>query len=169
MNKTASFTIGRVTGVHGLKGNIKVWSYAESVDTFSPGKSVLLKTVEEEGRSYRILKATPQKKGILLSLDGINNRNLAENLVGKDIIIDRDQLPEPEEDTWYWEDLLGLDVFDHQKGFIGKITDIFPTGGNDVLVIKDNKKETLVPMHKHFVASVDIDKNILKTTLPEDY
>ena len=169
MNKAASFTIGKVTGVHGLDGNLKVWSFAESIDTFCPGKNVLLKSEEGLGKPYTILKASAHKKGILLSLDGVDNRNLAEDLVGKEILIDRDQLPEPEEDTWYWQDLLGLDVFDHQKGFIGKITNIFPTGANDVLVVTDKTRETLVPMHKHFVESVDIEKKTVRTTLPEDY
>jgi len=60
-------------------------------------------------------------------------------------------------------------VIDHKKGFIGRITDIFPTGANDVLVVTDKDQETLVPMHKHFVESVDLEKNILQTKLPEDY
>jgi len=102
-------------------------------------------------------------------LDGIEHRDQAEPLVGCDILIHRDQLPEPEADTWYWEDLYGMDVFDHQRGFIGKIIRIFPTGANDILVVKAGNTETLVPMQKHFVASVDIQANILKTTLPEDY
>ncbi|WP_299977184.1 ribosome maturation factor RimM [Desulfobacula sp.] len=169
MNKATSFTIGRVTGVHGLDGILKVWSFAESIDTFCPGKNVLLKSEKGLGKSYVILKALAHKKGILLSLDGVDNRNLAEDLIGKEILIDRDQLPEPAEDTWYWQDLLGLDVVDHQKGFIGKITDIFPTGANDVLVVTDNGRETLIPMHKHFVKSVDIEKKTVRTTLPEDY
>jgi 16S rRNA processing protein RimM len=169
MNKDTSFTIGKVTGVHGLNGNLKVWSFAESVNTFCPGISVLLKSDEELGETFTILQALPHKKGIILSLEGIDSRNLAEDLIGKMILIDRDQLPEPEKDTWYWQDLLGLDVVDHQKGFIGKITDIFPTGANDVLVVTDKDKETLVPMHKQFVELVDIEKKTLLTTLPEDY
>ena len=169
MNKDTSFTIGKVTGVHGLNGNLKVWSFAESVNTFCPGISVLLKSDEELGETFTILQALPHKKGVILSLKGIDSRNLAEDLIGKMILIDRDQLPEPEKDTWYWQDLLGLDVVDHQKGFIGKITDIFPTGANDILVVTDKDKEALVPMHKHFVELVDIEKKTLLTTLPEDY
>lgn len=171
MNKDTSFTIGKVTGVHGLNGNLKVWSFAESVDTFCPGTSVLLKSDEEPGEIFVILRALPHKKGIILSLEGINSRNLAEDLIGKEILINRDQLPEPEEDSWYWQDLLGLDVVDNQKGFIGKVTHIFPTGANDVLVVTDvtdRDKETLVPMHKNFVELVDIEKNILLTTLPRE-
>ncbi|MBU2451852.1 MAG: 16S rRNA processing protein RimM, partial [Proteobacteria bacterium] len=82
MNKAASFTIGKVTGVHGLGGNLTVRSFADSVDTFSPGTSVLLKSENQEGRQYTILKASAHKKGILLTLEGIDSRNLAEDLVG---------------------------------------------------------------------------------------
>ena len=169
MNKTTSFTIGKVTGVHGLNGNLKGWFFAESVNTFCPGIIVLLKSEEEDGERFTIIKALSYKKGIILSLKGIDTRNLAEDLIGKEIFINRNQLPEPEEDTWYWQDLLGLGVIDHKKGFIGRITDIFPTGANDVLVVTDKDQETLVPMHKHFVESVDLEKNILQTKLPEDY
>lgn len=169
MNKTAPFIIGKVTGVHGLRGNLKVWSFAESVDTFSPGRHVLLKFEEEPGTSYTILAASPHKKGVLLTLDGVDTREMAEDLVGIEILIDRDQLPEPEDDSWYWQDLLGLEVVDQHKGFIGKITDIFPTGANDVLVVTDKTRETLVPMHKHFVESVDMEKKTVKTTLPEEF
>ena len=169
MNKATLFTIGKVTGVHGLNGNLKVWSFADSVDTFAPGTSILLKAEDEQGRMFTILQALPHKKGIILSLEGVDSRTLAQDLIGKEIIIDRDQLSEPEKDTWYWQDLLGMDVFDHQKGFIGKTINIFPTGANDVLVVVDKDQETLVPMHKHFVESIDIEKKTIKTTLPEDY
>ncbi|NOX35225.1 MAG: 16S rRNA processing protein RimM [Deltaproteobacteria bacterium] len=169
MNKTTSFTIGKVTGVHGLCGTLKVWSFAESIDTFCPGRQVFLKPEDKKGRKYEILKASPHKKGILLFLEGVDNRNLAEALVGNEILIDRDQLPEPEENTWYWQDLLGLEVVDQKKGFIGKITDIFPTGANDVLVVKNGTVETLVLMHKNFIGSVSIEDGIVRTTLPEDY
>lgn len=170
MNKATSFTIGKVAGVHGLNGNLKVWSFADSVHTFCPGRSVLLKTEgKEQGQQFVILSALPHKKGIILSLKGIDTRELAQDLVGKEILISRDQLPEPEENVWYWQDLLGLDVLDHRKGFIGRITQIFPTGANDVLVVTNKDQETLIPMHKLFVESIDIEKKTMLTTLPEDY
>ena len=169
MNKNASFTIGRVTGVHGLNGTLKAASFAESVDTFQKGRSVVIKSEEEEGKSFCILHASPHKQGVLLTLEGIENRDQAEDLVGKEILVDRDQLPEPEGEVWYWQDLMGLDVVDHIKGYLGKITHIFPTGANDVLVITDNDSETLVPMHKYFVESVDMTGHTIRTTLPEEY
>ncbi len=166
MDKTSLFTIGKVTGVHGLNGNLKVWSFADSIDTFSPGRKVLLQTKKDLSQPFDILKALPHKKGILLSLKGIDSRTLAENLVGSDILINRDQLPEPEEGTWYWQDLLGLDVFDATKGFIGKVKEVFPTAAHNILVVVDNKNETLVPMHKHFIKSIDAEA--IQVNLPED-
>lgn len=169
MNKTASFTIGKVTGVHGLKGSLKIWSYAHSIDTFCPDRNVLLQSAEQPGKPYTIVKAWHHKKGVLLSLKGVDNLDLARNLVGSNILIDREQLPEPEEDTWFWQDLLGLEVFDHKKGFIGCISSFFSTGAHDIIVVTDNSNETLVPMHKNFVKSVDFTKNSVRITLPEDY
>lgn len=173
MNKTTSFTIGKVTGVHGLNGNLKVWSYAESIETFSPGRIVLLKFEDEEGSTYTITRSAAHKKGILLNLEGIDSRTLAEALVGKEILIHRDQLPEPEEDTWYWQDLIGLDVIDQDKGLIGRITRIFPTGAYDILVVTQDvpgqkQKETLVPMHRQFVLCVDQEQRHVQVRLPEE-
>jgi len=167
MDKTSLFTIGKVTGVHGLNGNLKVWSFAHSNDTFSPDRQVLLQIKNELSQPFNILKALPHKKGILLSLEGIDNKTLAENFIGSEILIARDQLPEPEGDTWYWQDLIGLDVFDNKKGFIGRVKEIFSTGAHDILVVMDKNNETLVPMHKQFVKS--IDAKAIEVTLPEDF
>lgn len=168
MGNSTWFTIGKVTGVHGLKGFLKVWSFAQSIDTFGPKRIVLLKSENGLEKEFTIIKAQPHKKGILLLLEGVNNRNLADDLVDSEILIDRDLLPEPEEDSWYWQDLIGLDVKDEFKGFIGKVKHIFPTGANDVLVVKNKKKEVLVPMHRNFVISVDLEQSILITRLPEE-
>ena len=169
MDKSTSFTIGKVTGVHGLNGNLKVCSFAASMDTFCPGRLVFLKSGQAMSTPYSIVKVSAHKKGVILQLDGVDSRNLAEDLVGCEVLIERDQLPEPEKDTWYWQDLYGLEVVDRDRGFIGKISKIFPTGANDVLVVTDNTRETLVTMHKHFVDSIDMDAGTMKTTLPEDY
>lgn len=167
MRKTASFTIGKVTGVHGLSGNLKVCSFAESIDTFRKDRSVLLQLEGDAGKEFTIKKAWSHKKGILLSLDGIDNRNLAEDLIGCEIVINRDELGETEEDTWYWQDLIGLDVVDNSRGILGKIAEIFPTGANDMLVVKKDGKETLIPMHRHFVAAIDLENQVVRTTLPK--
>ncbi len=168
MDNDNLLTIGKVTGLHGLGGNLKVWSFAESLDTFAPGRQVWLKSEDEEkGCAYTILKSSARKKGVLINLENVDNPDLAQALVGKEILINKDQLPALEEDTWYWQDLYGLTVIDKARGELGTIERIFPTGANDVLVV--GKKKILIPMNKHFVTSVDMDGGIVMTSLPEGY
>lgn len=169
MNKTASFTIGRISGVHGLNGNLKVISYAHSIETFSKGNTVQLTGRKHPPESYVIQGSHPYKKGILLQLEGVDSRNPAEDLVGKEIVIDRSQLPEPDEDTWYWEDLTGMEVIDTVAGSIGRVSKLFSTGAHDILVVMNGDDEVLIPMHDHFVASVDEERQTIQVDLPENY
>ncbi|MCA1786365.1 MAG: ribosome maturation factor RimM [Desulfobacteraceae bacterium] len=81
----------------------------------------------------------------------------------------RSRLPEPEDNAWYWQDLYGLTVTDESLGEIGTIETIFSTGAHDILVVKDNTKETLIPMHRQFVTGVDLEQAVVSTRLPKGY
>ncbi len=177
MDNTTWLTIGKITGVHGLAGNLKIWSFADSPETFELGRKVW---VRDEGASadspsefYTITKAFAQKKGICLTLEGVDTRELSEAMVGKEILMDKAQLPDLEEDTWYWQDLIGLEVTDRDLGRLGTIDRIFPTGADDILVITDkelpDKPEILIPMNGHFVDDVDMEKGQVTTVLPEGF
>ncbi len=161
-------TIGVITGVHGLKGRVKVKSFAQDTVAFSKGKTLFL---EKEGKGLNAVSKgfSPAKKGLLLALDGIDTPEAAQELVGHTILIEKDQLPPLEEDTWYWQDLYGLEVVDAQRGSLGKITSILETGASDVLVVQEaaTKSETLIPMNAKFVLSVDMEAGLMHTDLPE--
>ncbi len=171
MTQGGLLTIGKVTGVHGLAGNLKVWSYAQSLDTFATGRRIVLRNEgrTDGGHTYTIVKAAPRKKGVLLVLKEINDRNASQAVVGKEILVSRDELPALEEDTWYWEDLKGLEVKDHKLGTLGRIKGLFDTAGDDIMVVEQGNAEILIPMNRHFVDGVDIDNGILTTTLPEGF
>lgn len=170
MNDSTWLIVGKITGVHGLAGNLKVWSHAQSEHTFASGRKVrLVNEGETGGQTHVIDRASARKKGILLTLKAVTTREAAEALVGKEILMNREDLPELEEDTWYWQDLIGLAVEDAVLGKIGVIDHLFPTGADDILVIKDKNKEVLIPMNHHFVAKVDLEAGKVSTTLPEGF
>ena len=170
MAESAWLNIGRVTGVHGLAGNLKIWSHAQSVDTFAKGRSVrLVGEGEANGIDETIAGSSVRKKGILLTLKGVGTREGAEALVGKEILMNREDLPELEEDTWYWEDLMGLAVTDEVLGEIGTIDHLFSTGADDILVVKKGTGEILIPMNSHFVREVDLEAGRLTVSLPEGF
>lgn len=175
MERKGLLTIGKVTGVHGLDGKLKVRSFAESADTFAQGLAVRLRPDDclaaavEEARPFTIRKVSPKNSGLLLGLEGVDTREQAEALIGWEILVPKEELPQLEEDTWYWEDLYTLEVIDQHLGSLGFVERIFPTGAADILVVKDKGQETLIPMHRHFVKSVDLGKKTIHTVLPPGF
>jgi 16S rRNA processing protein RimM len=162
--------MGEITGAHGLEGNIKVRSFAQAQDLFAPGSRVLVSSGNQSDVQPFVVKScAPYKKGLLMRLAGIKDRDMADALIGKQILVPRNRLPEPEENAWYWEDLYGLNVIDEVSGDLGIIDTIFSTGAHDILVVKNKGTELLIPMHRRFVMSVDIENARVITRLPEGY
>lgn len=166
MAENGYISIGKITGVHGLHGNLKVYSYAESTDLFSKGKQILLKGKNGEN-SVEVRAAKPYKKGVLLSINGVDDINSAETFIGSDILISRSELPELEEDEYYWFEIIGLNVFSSEGDFLGTVRSIFPTGSNDVYVVKKNNRETLIPALESVIVSIDLEERSMVVDLPE--
>jgi len=158
--------IGKIVGLHGIKGVLRICSYAESDALFSAGSPVLVNSAGEIF-THTIKESAPHKRGLLLHLEGIENRGHAESLVGSDLFIEKSALPQPEEGSYYWSDLIGLSVFTPENSFLGKLTAVMPTGSNDVYVVKNGKKETLIPAIASVVMAVDIENRTMQVQLPE--
>lgn len=162
--------MGQITGVHGLDGNVKVRSFAQSPDLFAPGSRVFISVkTREHARPFDIQRCVSHQKGLLIRLSGVNDRDTAKALIGKEILMHRSRLSEPEDNVWYWQDLYGLTVTDQILGDLGIIDTIFSTGAHDILVVKDRETERLIPMHRQFVLSVDLEKAVVITRLPEGF
>jgi len=159
-------TIARVTGVHGLKGFVKVQSFAESNETFRAGIELQVDTSDGKRQGYTIEKVSSHKKGLLILFKGVD-RDHGETLVGSSLLIPRSAVPQPGRNTYFWQDLMGLEVTDVNKGRIGVIHHIFATGSNDVFVVTDSEKETLVPALASVVLKVDIDNHKMLVDLPD--
>ncbi len=172
MKEDRLLSIGKITGVHGLKGGLKVRSHAESPDIFAPGRVLTLKETDEppdggDGRPCTIEWVKPHQRGLLVGLDGIDDRSAAEALVGSHFYIRRSELPSPEEGAYYWADLIGLAVYTTGESFLGRVTAIFPTGSNDVYVVRNNGDEILVPALESVVVDIDLTAQTMRVDLPE--
>jgi 16S rRNA processing protein RimM len=113
-----------------------------------------------------VLEARPQGRSAVLFLRDVTDRSRAEALVGCDLFIERQRLPELPEGTYYWADLIGLDVFDGGRR-IGSIRSIFATGSNDVYVVAQGDREILLPATRSVVHRVDLERLRLDVTVPE--
>ena len=159
--------IGKITGVHGLRGIVKVWSYAESLDAFAIGRKLYIDSGGKPEHVLSIRTAGVHKKGVLLSFNEVQGIDAAEKLMGVELLIERSALPEPEEGTYFWFDIIGLKVYTVSDDYLGVVESIIPTGSNDVYVVKDGAKETLVPALKSVLVSICPGDGLMKVDLPE--
>jgi 16S rRNA processing protein RimM len=152
--------LGEIVKPHGIKGSVKVNSYAESPESFVKMKNVILRDKSGMEKTYQVEHASKIGNKVILSFSGIRSRNDAEDLVGSQIAVTREMLPLLEDGEFYWCDLLGMEVYDTSGMYYGIIEHIFQTGSNDVYVVRgDNKKETLVPATYDAVAEICVSEN----------
>ena len=164
-------TIGEITGVHGIQGNLKVRSYAQSMSLFRREEGITLLSPEGGAQQATVHWLKPHGRGLLMALKGLDNRTGAQRLVGMRICIPRRCLPKLEADTYYWTDLVGCEVHTREKAFLGKVDAIIATGGNDVLVVRDRRngarQEVLIPTLADIVVGIDLAAKRLTVELPE--
>ncbi len=86
-----------------------------------------------------------QGKGMIARLPGIDDRDAAAELLGAEIRILRSALPKPKRGEYYWIDLEGLSVSSVEGVELGRVSHLFATGANDVLVVRDGDRERLIP------------------------
>jgi len=167
MEKGGDLHIGEVVGAHGVNGYLKVVSFAENSEPFTPGRQIYVKTGKSRQEAYTVRDCRPHKNLLRVAFETIETREAAEDLVGAGLFIDRSELPELEKDTWYWYDLIGLAVYEDET-YIGQVDNIFATGANDVLVVKDEDgAERLIPVIESIVRQIDLEKKAIQVDLPE--
>jgi 16S rRNA processing protein RimM len=146
--------MGRVTVPYGLKGWVNVQPDTELLDGLFDYGGWWIQT-EAGWREFVLEVAKVQGDHLIAKLEGVSDRDQAFKLKGRQIAVPRELLPEPEDDEYYWSDLVGLKVENTQQVQFGEITELFATGANDVMVVKGDR-ERLIPFIDQVVLEVDI-------------
>lgn len=171
MGKTLLW-VGRVVKTQGIRGQVRVSSEGETLTHFG-GKTVY---VEDPGRDKRALtvdSSRPYKGMIILSFREVKGIEEAEKLVGCSIYLNITDLEPLSPDEFYWYQLRGLKVWTDNGRFLGELEEVFPTGSNDVFVVRKEGREILIPATDEVVARVDLKRKVmvihpLEGLLPED-
>lgn len=158
--------IGRITGAHGIKGEVKLQSFAFEPEAIA--RYGALRT--GDGATIEIMHLRPQKNGLIATLKGVGDRNRAEALAGMELFIDRAALPAPGEDESYIHDLVGIAVISRDGSVFGKVADVVNYGAGDLLdIARPGETSVLVPFSDAFVPDVDLAKGQITIDLPEGY
>ena len=149
--------VGRIVGLFGVQGWLKIESWTEPRTQIFRYQPWLLSAAPGEETEVKGVKGRPQGKGLIAQMPGIDGRDAAAALVGQDIYVSREQLPPPGKDEYYWVDLEGLEVVTTENVVLGRISHLFATGANDVVVVRDGERERLIPfVQGSYVRSVDL-------------
>ena len=163
--------VGRVVAVHGIRGNLKVSSYAESLSVFETEGGLQVALPDGSVRAMAVRWVKPHGRHLLLNLDEITDRNQAEGLIGSELFADKSCLPTLEEDSYYWFDLVGLRVYDTTGTLLGRLDGVIPTPGNDIYVVKgtqgEQAKELLIPAIGDVVLKIDLEGRTMLVDPPE--
>ena len=159
--------VGEIVGVHGVKGAVKVRPHSDEDSVYRTGSRVVIKDAAGGETACTIEWATRQKRMRLVRFENISQRERAEELVGGQILADRKHLPELAEGEYYWDQLIGLSVHAVDGQYLGRLQEVIATGANDVYVVRDGKKETLVPALEWVVREIDLAQGLMRVELPE--
>ena len=145
--------VGRISGVYGVKGWVKIHSDTEPRDgitEYNPWYIQQGSPARGDWREIRVEAGRRQAKTVIAKLEGVDDRDAAMQLTGARIAIRADQLQTLENGEYYWRDLIGLRVINQQGIDLGTVQRLMETGSNDVLVVGSgeggaNSRERLVP------------------------
>lgn len=164
MEKDSLILIGRVAATHGIKGQLRITTYSGHFDSLLSADSVILKEPSGKVGTFAISAATVHGKKLLLAFAGLADINRVLHLVGSEIYLPLDQLPETEEGEYYWHDLIGLKVVTVAGESLGVLRSIIETGSNDVYVVQSAEREWLIPALEDVVTAIDLSAGVMTIT-----
>lgn len=160
--------LGKVSGVYGVKGWVKLFSYTDPREGILDYKHCFLK-IKGQWQATELMQGRKQGKGVVARIEGCDDRDQAYMLIGTEIAITNDQLAELAENEYYWKDLIGLKVINQDGIELGVVSSLMETGANDVLVVK-GERERLIPFTQGAtVQQVNLDQKLITVDWDPDF
>ena len=160
--------VGRISGLYGVRGWVKIYSYTEPRDNilnYDPWRL----GHDGQWRIERMENGRLQGRGVVAQLVGYVDRDSAAKLVGLEIAVPRDQLPSANEGEFYWTDLEGLRVRTRDGLELGNIDHLLATGANDVMVVIGDRERLIPFVMDQVVTQVHLDEGWIEVDWDPDY
>ena len=155
--------LGKVIKSHGLKGELKVFLYNNESSIFTEGLKLWFRSNRNKYDFYSLKSIRGSMNNKIIKLDKIFDIDNIQSLVKKEIFVSRsDFIPLGNKKDYYLNDLIGLSVLDESDNACGVIIDIVTTAANDIIVVKYNNKEFMVPVIDEFIKLFDFENKIIK-------
>ena len=154
------FEIGVITKPQGIRGEVRVHPTTDDPARFALLDEVYIRHGKApDVRPYKLKSVRHHKGMALITLEGVDDRNTAEKLTGGMLLIPPEKALPLESNEYFIRDLVGLSVKTEDGTVLGEITDVFPTGANDVYIVRDADGESfMIPAIKDVVLGVSLGK-----------
>lgn len=174
MSDSEQLVVGSINGVYGIKGWVKVFSHTSPIEQILRYQPWSLHKGSKQIQ-MEIKEGKLHGKGVIALPDGFETRNDAESLIGYEVRVQADQLPDLPEGEYYWYELEGLEVVNKAGEVFGVVEKMIETGANDVLVVVATEKsideqERLIPfVMDEVVEEIDFEQGLLAVNWQKDY
>lgn len=153
-------TLGRISGVYGVRGWVKVRSFTE------PRANIVgfdAWTVRQRGdeRTIEVEDGREQGANVVAKLRGVDDRDEARELIGADVVVERSALPQCGPGEFYWADLEGLAVVTPAGEVLGRVDHLLATGGHDLLVLEGRPQRMIPFVRDAVIRSVDLETGVI--------
>lgn len=161
--------MGRIVAAQGLLGWIKVQAFSEHLDALIDYDTWQVGNDNHPWREVKVLECKTHTKVLVAKLEGISDRTAAENCKGLLIAVPRSSLPKQGADEYYWSDLIGMSVVNLEGEQLGVVDNMLDMGANDIICVRSDKGEILIPFLAHVVQDVSLDEKLIRVDWQADY
>jgi len=166
MKKEDCFELGYITKTHGLTGEVTAFLDVDFPEDYHEIKAVFLE-INKQLVPYFVEHISPTRESfVLLKLEDINSQQEGNDLKGKKLFLSLKELPELEEQQYYYHELVGFNIKDENLGTLGTAKNVYAGATQDLLVMEYKTKEILIPITDDIITLVDKEKGVIYTTLP---
>ena len=159
---------GEIISIHGIRGEVKVYPWADYPEFLEEFDTFYIKKNKMHFQRLTAVNVRAHKNVVLIEFEGIDNTELARNLVGKVLYLDRDEI-ELEEGTYFVADLIGCKIINHEtEEEIGTVTDVKNLGASDIYYIEGKDgKDYMFPAVDEFLMGTDIESRTIRVKVIE--
>jgi 16S rRNA processing protein RimM len=156
------YLVGTIIATHGIKGELKVkieTSFPE--ERFKKGSKLFFKS-DHSYQEVIVSSYRTHKQMALITINHLENINDVLTFVGKDLYVDRSLQNDLQEDDFYYNEIIGLTVYNEDGHILGSVSDIMEVPQGEILIIsKMDGKEALVPFVDEYIKKIDLEKGII--------
>ena len=155
--------VGKIVNVRGVRGEVKINPFLDDTEAFREFDFLYIKEKQVKILNVKFVKNNP-----ILLLEGVDSVEKAEALRNTPVYVDEEMLPELSDNEFYIKDILNLEVVTVDGELLGKITNVFKTGSNDVYeILKEDGKKFLIPAISQVVKEINIKEKKVTVELLE--